>query len=336
MGFGLVTGRRAAMVALLVLCAGAAFAAPVKKFASAEFGYSVAYPEKWYFHEGGKQVDLFTAEDAFDSEDEGAGLTILVDTLEKEDEGQVDKAMERIAKTAESGVTLGEATTRGLGSREWRVVAITDDEHNIEGEIFGLVKGVTVYVIGSFYKRPDSRSQFQPAVDAILASFRFAPVVYRTFQNKAKGLSFSVPQGREVADHSEEVAVVLAGENVDGNGYGAAISLGAFSATDEEFKGLDEKGVFKHLEELFEEGSTFVEPKVVTLAKTSWYRGEVVHDGGKMAIYIKKVGAYFFGVVLIVRPVETESEFQPLFDTFLKSLAVDFKKWAASLDKAKK
>ncbi len=323
--------RRAACLVLFALCAGAAFAQPVKKYSNARFGYSLQYPAAWHFTEGKRQIDLSYAKGGFSAEADNCGVSLLVDDLAPGDEGKAEKALKRIAGGEDQSLDFGAASTRGIGGRDWLAVPYTDTEHDRTGDIYALVKGTAVYLMGSYYTSAEVRERFQPVVDELLDSFVFTPVVYREYRDKERGVSFLRPEGAEVDDQGEGLRLLLAGEDVEGEGFGAAVSLGTFGSANDEFRNLDEKGVFKHLEKFFPEGSTFGDLTRVTLAKTDWYRGETAREGGKMTIYLRKADGYFFGVVLIVRPISAESEYQPMFDVFLKSLSIDFKKWTESL-----
>ncbi|MBN2351120.1 MAG: hypothetical protein JXD23_01020 [Spirochaetales bacterium] len=323
--------RRAACLVCIALCAGPAFAQTVKKYANPRFGYSLEYPAGWHFTEKKNQIDLSYAEGGFSAETDNCGVTLLVDKLSPGDEGAAEKILNRIAGGDDQALDFEGSSKRSIGGGQWLAVPYTDTEHGRTGVIYVLAKGAVAYLIGSYFTSPEVQEKFQPVIDDLLDSFAFAPVDYKAYRDKKRGVSFRLPEGVEVNDRGDEIKFVLAGEDVDADGFGAAVSLGAFSATDKEFKDLDEKGVFRKLEELFSEGSEFGEPERVKLAKTDWYRGEATREGGKITIYLRKSGAYFFGVVLIVRPISAESEYTPIFNVFLKSLSIDFKKWAASM-----
>ncbi len=328
--------RLAVCLVLVVFCAGTAFAQKARKYSSERYGYSLAYPSDWHIVAGDKQIDLSLAEGGFGAEGDNCGFSLAVEKLVAADEATPEKVLKRIAGEGDQALDYGAASTRRIAGREWYAVPYTDTGRGLTGDIWVLVKGAFAFVSGSFYSSGEVRERFQPAVDRILASLSFTPVAYRNYLDKERGIAFRCPKDAEVDDQGDEVRLVLAGGDVTGDGFGAVVSLGSFNAADEEFKNMDEKGVFRHLEELFGEGTEFGEPARAALARADWYRGEAVRAGGKMTIYLRKQGAYFFGVVLIVRPTAAENEYKPMFDAFIKSLSIDFKKWTASLEKAGK
>jgi hypothetical protein len=325
-------GRTIGMVFFLAT-AGIGFAGPFKTFSSGQFGYSLEYPEAWYFKDGGEQVDIFSAAGGYEVEGEAGGMSILVEALSLQDEGRADKALERIIHEKDEGMTLGEFSTRGIGGRDWRMTTYHDEEHGIDGELYALVKGVRVYLIGTFYKPAEARSRFQPVVDGVLSSFKFAPVKYKTYQDANRGISFKYPDSAAVDDRGTELRLIFAGEDIDAAGLGAAVSLGAFAGDEEDIKNLDEKGMFAYLKKMNEDIQILEEPAPATLAKTGWVRGVFSMRDGKVVIYLKKAGVEFFAIVFLVRPPEAERDFEEMIETFQKTLTIDFKKWAASLNR---
>jgi hypothetical protein len=318
-----------------LLLPAAAVAQQVKKHSSEDNGYSIAYPAEWYFRDGSDELEIATSKSAFSDDAPGAGLSVMVKETVAADQARPEKALQRILEETDSDFTLGRAGTRRIGGREWYMVNFTSKENGIDGEIFVLLRGVRVFVIGLYYKAPGARDRYQAQVERMVESFRFAERKLKTYSDQARGVSFRYPDIARIVEDTESITIVIEGENPNSDKAGAAMTVGLIDASTAEMKDLDEKAFIEMLKKMAGENDVLAvvsESQPVQVMKTTWYKSVLDVEGKRIVFVLRRYGDHFFAVVSMVNPASAAGEYEKAFEVLLGSLTLDQKKWAASLN----
>ena len=319
---------------LLFVCitVGNSYADEIKEYRNEEYGYSVAYPADWDFEESSTQIDIATKENAYYSEENAAGITILVEDLLPEDENDPEKACQRIAGGFGSHFKYENASNRFIGGEKWYLVHFSFDADAVEGEICVLIKNNYVYFLGIFYKFQESRDEFGSTIDDIVASFQFLKVEYKRFLDDEKGVSFEYPSTSEIMVQRDNISIPYGDSLPDPSGRGAVIFLGVIDPEQYGNQDLNETEIFEYLIKDAEGVVEIITKPVKTKgAGTSWYKAEFIQEQMKLTIYLHNEFGLTFAIVLMFSPSSAAADFDPFFKTFLGSLSIDMEKWAAAL-----